>query len=327
MSVIDSDRPTAKPGRQGRTPEPRKRRGGVSGRSYIPYALIIPAAAVMLGVLAYPLFQLFNLAFQNVNDYLHLVNPGTAKYIGFDGFTKVLSSGDFWDSVRRTVLLVLEVVLLSVVLGLGVAVLLNRVSNWAKVTVITVLMFVWAIPAIVTGTVFRWLFASTSGVVDYICYLFGGKGMLNHDWFADPTQGLYVVVAVSVLWGALPFLVIGFNAAMTQVPKELVEAATLDGANGWQAFRHVVIPVIKPFLIVATALSVIWDFQVFGQIWALRQNSPEPGYRTIGVYLYMQGIGSSHYSSSAVTSIAMILLMLAVLVFYIRQVVKIGEQD
>lgn len=327
MSVIDSDRPKASAGRQGTPPNPARRRfGGISG-NYIPYVLIIPAAAVMLGVLGYPLVRLFQLAFQNVNDYLHLSAPALDKYIGLDGFTKVLSDPVFWQVVRRSILLTVEVVVLSVVLGLGFAVLLNRVSNWAKVTVVTVLMFVWAIPAIVTGTVFRWLFAGASGVVDYICYLLGGKGMLNHDWFANPTQGLYLVVAAAIVWGALPFLVIGFNAAMTQVPKELVEASKLDGASPWQSFRHVVLPVIRPFLILATSLSFIWDFQCFAQIWSLRQNSPEPGYQTIGIYLYVRGIGSSHYSQSAVISIAMIVLMLAVLVFYIRQVVKIGEQD
>ncbi|MFC1412081.1 carbohydrate ABC transporter permease [Streptacidiphilus sp. N1-12] len=327
MSVIDSDRSTASTGRQGTSPKPAKRRRAGAAGTYMAYLLILPAAAVILGVMGYPLFKLIQLAFQNVNDFLVLANPALAHYIGFDGFTKVLEDADFWQVVKRTILLTLEVVSLSVVLGLAFAVLLNRVSNWVKVTVITVLMFVWAIPAIVTGTVFRWLFANIGGVVDYICYLLGGKGMLNHDWFKNPTQGLYVVVAGSIVWGAMPFLVIGFNAAMTQVPKELVEASKIDGANPWQSFRHVVLPVIRPFLILAASLSFIWDFQVFAQIWSLRQNSPEPGYQTIGVYLYARGIGSNHYSQSAVISVAMIVLMLAVLVFYIRQVVKIGEQD
>lgn len=326
MSVIESDRPQAPAGRQGSSPKPSRRGLSISGRT-MPYTLILPAAAVMVGVLGYPLVKLVLLAFQNVNDYLHLFNPALDQYIGFDGFTKVFSSQVFWQVVERSVYLTVEVVVISILLGLAVAVLLNRTSGWVKVTVITVLMFVWAIPAIVTGTVFRWLFANIGGVVDYLCYRLGGKGMINHDWFENPTQGLYVVVAAAIIWGAMPFLVIGFNAAMTQVPKELVEAATLDGASAWQSFRHVVIPVIRPFLILATSLSFIWDFQVFAQIWSLRQNAPEPGYQTIGVYLYAQGLGSSHYSNSAVVSIAMILLMLAVLVFYIRQVVKIGEQD
>jgi N,N'-diacetylchitobiose transport system permease protein len=136
-----------------------------------------------------------------------------------------------------------------------------------------------------------------------------------------------VVLGVVVLWGALPFLVLGFNAAMTQVPRELVEAARIDGASPVQTFRHVTLPIIRPFLLLATALSVIWDFQVFGQVWALRGNSPEQGYQVIGVYLYERGIGSSHYSASAVISLVMILLMLGALVFYIRQVIAIGEQD
>ncbi|MFD0328997.1 carbohydrate ABC transporter permease [Streptacidiphilus monticola] len=63
---------------------------------------------------------------------------------------------------------------------------------------------------------------------------------------------------------------------MTQVPKELIEASKIDGASPWQSFRHVTIPVIRPFLILSAALSFIWDFQCFGQIWSLRQNSPSP---------------------------------------------------
>jgi N,N'-diacetylchitobiose transport system permease protein len=327
MSVMESDpMPIAA---DGRPKAPKGTRKGVRVRgSFVPYVLIAPAVVVLLTVLAYPLVDLFVLAFQNVNDYLHLSAPDLVKFIGFDGFTKVLGSGDFWQSTQRTVLFTLEVVAASILIALLVGLLLERVSKWAKITVVTALMFVWAVPQIVVGTLFKWLFANTGGVVDYFFYLLtGNPGWRTHDWFADPDQGLYVVVAVAVVWGALPFLVIGINAALTQVPKELVEASKLDGANGWQSFRHVVLPVIKPFLVLCTALSFIWDFQVFGQIWALRDNAPEPGYRTLGVYLYQQGLGSSHYSTSAVVSILMILLMLAVLVFYIRQVIKIGEQD
>jgi len=324
MTVLDSE-PAATAERPA-TPEagrpPRFARGW-----YLPYALILPAALLLIGIMGYPLVQLILLAFQNTNDFLHLANPALVKYVGFDTFQKVLSTPEFWQSVERSVIFTAEVVALSIVIALAVAALLSRVSGWVRVTVLTVLMFVWAVPAIVTGTLFRWMFANSSGVIDYICYLLGGKGMLNHDWFASPTQGLYVVAAAVVVWGALPFLVLGFHAAMTQVPRELLEAARLDGAGPLQSFRHVTLPVVRPFLGIATALSFIWDFQVFAQIESLRANTPEPGYQTIGVYLYAKGIGSSHYSNSAVMSIVMILLMLTVLVLYIRQVLRTGEQD
>ncbi|MHA6762826.1 carbohydrate ABC transporter permease [Streptacidiphilus sp. PAMC 29251] len=327
MSAIESESPPVSAGR----PDPdivASRRAGIRVRgAYIPYVLILPALVAMVGVLGYPLVKVVILAFQNVNSYVTFTNPDLVRWIGIQGFQKVLSDPQFWEVVRRSLFFTVEVVFLSIALGLLFATLLNRVSPWAKVLVVTVLMFVWSIPAIVTGTIFRWMFAGTSGVIDYICYRLGGKGMQNHDWFANPTQGLYVVVALVVVWGALPFLVIGLNAAMTQVPKELVEASRLDGANVWQSFWYVVLPVIRPFLMLSISLSFIWDFQVFAQIWSLRQSSPEPGYWTIGIYLYEKGIVSSHYSSSGVISIAMILLMLAVMVFYIRQIIKIGAQD
>ncbi|GJF29900.1 sugar ABC transporter permease [Kitasatospora sp. NE20-6] len=305
-----------------------QRSGFLAAGHYIPYAMILPAAVALVGVLAYPLYKLFDLSFLNINRYAYLVNPALAKYIGFDGYTKMFGDDQFWEVVLRSVYFTVELVVLSMVLGMLFALLLNRVSGWVKIICITVMMFVWAIPALVTGTVFRWLFASNGGVVDYIGFLFTGDEKTKHyDWFADPTVGLYVVGAAVIIWGALPFLVLGLNAALTQVPKELLEAATLDGAGPFQAFRHVVVPVIKPFLMISAALSFIWDFQVFAQIFSLRNTSPEPGYWTIGTYLYQKGIVASHYSDSSVISIVMILLMLAVLVFYIRQMLKIGAQD
>ncbi|BAJ30715.1 putative chitobiose ABC transporter permease protein [Kitasatospora setae KM-6054] len=305
-----------------------QRRGVFAAGQYIPYTLLLPAVLALVGVLAYPVYRLIDLAFQNVNRYALLAHPERAEYIGFDGFTRVLSDNAFWEVVLRSIYFTAELVFISMALSMLIALLLNRVSNWVRVTVITVMMFVWAIPALVNGQIFRWLFSSNGGVVDYIAFLITGDETWKHyDWFADPTVGLYVVGAAVIIWGALPFLVLGLYAALTQVPKELMEAAKLDGANPFQAFRHVTIPVIRPFLMISAALSFIWDFQVFAQIYSLRNAAPEPGYRTIGTYLYQQGIVSSRYSEASVISIVMILMMLAVLVFYIRQMLKIGANE
>ncbi|MFJ1752295.1 carbohydrate ABC transporter permease [Kitasatospora sp. NPDC088134] len=308
--------------------EKPQRRGFFAAGLYIPYVLLLPAVVALVGVLAYPLYSLFDLSFKNVNRYAYLVNPSLSKYIGFDGYTKIFTDDQFWEVILRSIWFTAELVVLSMVLGMLIALLLNRVSTWVKITIITVLMFVWAIPALVTGQVFRWLFSSNGGVVDYLIFeITGDESWKHYDWFADPTVGLYVVAAAVVIWGALPFLVLGLNAALTQVPKELMEAAKLDGASPFQAFRHVTIPVIRPFLMISTALSFIWDFQVFVQIFSLRNTSPEPGYWTIGTYLYEKGIVASKYSDSSVISLVMILMMLAVLVFYIRQMLKIGANE
>lgn len=274
----------------------------------------------------YPLWQVIELSLQNVNNYILFANPALDKFIGLQQFTKTLTTAFFWQSVLRTALFTVEVVVLSIGIGLAAAVLLNRVSNWAKIFVVTVMMFVWAVPAVVTGVVFRWIFSDTSGVVDYILYELGGKGMRGYDWIGHPAQGLYLVVAAMVVWGALPFLVLGLNAAITQVPKELVEAAKVDGASPWENFRHVVLPIIRPFLLMVLSLSFIWDFQVFNQIWVWTNGVPANGYKTIGIYLYESAFEADKYSFGSVLSILMILLMLSVMIVYIRQVLKIGSE-
>ena len=128
-----------------------------------------------------------------------------------------------------------------------------------------------------------------------------------------------------VVWGAIPLLAISLHAGITQIPRDVLEAARVDGAGAWQAFRSVTLPFLRPLLVILTTLSVIWDFGVFNQIWFMRDGHPEPGYQTIGIYMYSQGIGSSHYNLGATVGVLMMLCLLAVMVFYIRQLFRIGD--
>lgn len=330
MSAMDTERSA-----QGTAPPPpdfveqpkfRFARPGRESRR-LPYILLFPAVFVLVTVLLYPLLQVFLLAFKNENKLRYLLNPGLVHYIGFAGFYKVFHDPQFWQVIERSFYFTAEVVAISMVLALGLAALLNRVSTWARILLVVVMMFVWSVPTLVTGTVFRWLFSNQYGVINYLLYKVGFKSYRYHDWFANPTQGLYVVVAISVIWGALPFLAITLHAGMTQVPTDLLEAAKIDGANPLQSFRNVVLPVLRPLLGLCAALSFIWDFQVFNQIYMLRQASPEPGYWTIGIYIYEKAFVNSHYSDGAVVSLTMIVLMVAVLILYIRQMLRIGDAD
>jgi N,N'-diacetylchitobiose transport system permease protein len=100
----------------------------------------------------------------------------------------------------------------------------------------------------------------------------------------------------------------------------------VDGASPLQVYRNVTLPILRPLLLITTALSFIWDFQVFNQIWTMRNGAPEQGYWTIGVYLFEEAFDRNRYSDGAVISISMIVVMLLVLVFYIRQMLRIGDQ-
>ena len=296
--------------------------------SRLPYLLILPASLVLAAVAAWPLIKIIQLSLQKQESgkYALFHSGGSTPFVGLKNFTNVLSDSTFWTVLSRTLVFTVINVVLSLLLGLAIAILLNRVSTWARLILTGVLLFVWAVPSTVSTQVFYWMFSSQYGAVNYLLNGLPGLHMRGHDWFADPHQGLAVVTAV-VVWGAIPLLAISLHAGITQVPRDVLEAARVDGAGAWQAFRSVTLPFLRPLLVILTTLSVIWDFGVFNQIWFMRDGHPEPGYQTLGIYMYSQGIGSSHYNLGATVGVLMMACLLVVMVFYIKQLFKIGDAE
>jgi N,N'-diacetylchitobiose transport system permease protein len=303
-----------------------RRRAG--RRDGLPYLLILPAVVVLAVVAAWPTVKIIQLSLQKQQSgkYALFHNGGATQFAGLTNFENVLSDSTFWAVVGRTVVFTAVNVIISVLLGLGIAVLLNRVSTWARLILTAVLLFAWAVPSTVSTQIFYWLFSNQYGAVNYMLDWIPGVHMHGHDWFADPHQGLAVVTAV-VVWGAIPLLALSLHAGITQIPKEVLEAARCDGASPWQSFRHVIMPFLGPLLVILVTLSVIWDFGVFNQIWFVRNGHPEPGYQTLGIYMYSNGISSSHYNVGATIGVVMMLCLLLVMIVYIRQLFRIGDAE
>jgi N,N'-diacetylchitobiose transport system permease protein len=247
------------------------------------------------------------------------------SWTGFSNYTLVLKDSAFWSIVERTFIVTIIMVVLSMSASLGLALLLNRVSKWVRIPFMALLMFIWAIPAIVSVQIFLWFTDPNFGVLNYMLDKLGFH-FNKHDWFADGTQGWIIIIAL-IVWGAIPFLTVTLSAGMSMVPKELGEAAKMDGANPFQVFRTVTYPILKPLLIITTSLSVIWDFQIFNQVWAIRGQSPEPRFQVLGVYSYQFAFGHSNYSLGSTISVLTVLTMLAMMIFYVRQMLRIGDGD
>ena len=305
-----------------------RRRSSPRAGGNVPYLLITPAVVVLGLVAAWPLVKivLLSLQHQDAGKRALFTNGGTTSWTGFSNYVNALKSSEFWRVVERTVVFTVVNVALSLALGIGIALLLNRVSRWARIMLTAVLLFVWAVPSTVSTQIFAWLFNNQFGIMNYLLDKVPGVHMSGHDWFADPFQGLAVVTIV-VVWGAIPLLAITLHAGITQIPQEVLEAARCDGAGPWASLRHVILPFLRPLLVILTTLSVIWDFGVFNQIWFVRNGHPEPGYQTLGIYMYSNGVSSSHYNTGATLAILMILALLLVMVVYIRQLFKIGDAE
>jgi N,N'-diacetylchitobiose transport system permease protein len=191
---------------------------------------------------------------------------------------------------------------------------------------VVAMMLVWAMPQLVATQVFGWLVDTNWGVVNWLLDKIPGVDFSNHSWWIDPLQGWSVIIAL-IVWGAIPFLAINLYAGLSQVPRELTEAAEVDGASGWQVFRSITLPAIRPLLMIVTTLSVIWDIGMFTQPFVIRLGQPEPQYQTLAVYSYVQAFGQHDYSLGSAISVLAVLLTLGVTVFYIRQMFQIGDAD
>ncbi len=304
-------------------PRPRRRfrADRIAGR-LVPYGLVVPAAAVICAVLGYPLYLLGKLSLEKYDLEQVLTRKGV--WVGAANYTKVLGDSEFWHVVGRTLIFTTVNVSLTMVLGTLIALLLAALGRFMRLLLTTGLVLVWAMPVVVSVNIWLWMVDYEFGVANWTLSHLGLGSFRHHDWFVNPWSGWGVITAV-VVWGALPFVAITIYAGLTQVPEELVEAAAIDGAGGWRVFRDITFPILKPIFIILTSLSIIWDFQVFNQVWLMRDQRPTSDYYLMSVYSFVESFKISHYGLGSAIALIMVATMLVVSFVYVRQMVKLGE--
>ncbi|GHK00945.1 sugar ABC transporter permease [Streptomyces sp. Y2F8-2] len=330
MSAADTTTPAKVPPPRPAPPPPgvatvRPRRGRAPGGAAVPWALLAPCLLVLALVMGYPLVRLVTLSFQKFGQS-QLWGFQPAQSAGLANFTNVLEDGEFWAVVVRTTVFAAGSVIFTMVLGMLIALLLQRVSGWMKTLINVVLVASWGMPVIVATTVFKWLFDSDYGILNALLSKLPGVHLIGHNWFASGPQGLAVIMLL-VVWGAVPFVVITLGAGLTQVPKELEEAARLDGAGSWGVFRHVTLPILKPIIVMLTTLSVIWDMGVFPQVFVMRGGHPEAEFQLLTTYSYDRAFVVNDYGQGSAIALITVLLLLGVVALYMRQMLKIGEVE
>ncbi|MFJ9678765.1 carbohydrate ABC transporter permease [Streptomyces sp. NPDC101194] len=299
---------------------PRRKAGAL-----LPYLLIAPAFIAIAAVFVWPFIKTVIMSFQDVGRR-ELWSGDAAPWVGFDQFTNILGDGEFWDVVWRTIVFMVVCVVATMAVGLGLSMLMQRMSTWVRLLLTAALVAAWSMPLLVATSIFRWFADSDYGVLNMVLTKYLGIDAQGHNWFLDPKQG-FVIIGAVVVWGAVPFVSVTLYAALTQVPKELEEAASLDGAGTFGIFRFVTWPVIKPVFQMVATLSVLWDFNVFGQIFLMRGNKPEPEYSVLGIYSFEKAFESNSFSQGAAISLITVLLLSGVAVYYLRQLLKIGEVE
>jgi N,N'-diacetylchitobiose transport system permease protein len=302
----------------------RRRRRVRPGRLATPYLLLLPALAVIGAVLGYPLYRLVALSFQEYGLAELIAHEG--RWIGLGNYSEILGDRAFWTVLGRTVAFTAVTVGLTMILGTLIALLLARLGRFMRLLITTGLVLVWSMPPVVSVNIWSWMVDYEFGVLNWTLAELGLDYFAHHDWFVNPLEGFAVITAI-VVWGAIPFVAITIFAGLTQVSGEMVEAAEIDGAGAFRIFRDITLPILKPIFVILASLSVIWNFQVFSQIWIIRNARPEEHYFLLSIYSFVESFNASRYGLGSAIALVMVLAMLGVTFVYIRQMVRIGEID
>lgn len=318
-SAIDGERLTA--------PEPpparRLRRGRRAG-GFTPYALLVPAIAILAVITGWPLIQLLITSFQEFGRAQVFGAPPT--WVWLENYTEVLTDPVFYQVLIRSLAFAAVCVASTMLVGTLVALLLVRLPKPFRILLSVGMLLAWAMPALTATVVWGWMFDTDYGVINHVLVnVFGLEEYQQHSWLIEPLSFFFVATVV-VVWGAVPFVAFTLYAGLTQVPDEVLEAAQLDGAGAFQRFRLIVFPYLKPIFLITTILQIIWDLKVFTQIFALQDiGGIREQTNTLGVYIYQVSIAGGEFGMGGAIAVITAIIVMTVSLYYVRQVVKEEE--
>ena len=221
----------------------------LNNQKVLAFLFLTPALAVLTFVVVYPFLSAIWISFQNK------MVGAPAQFIGLANYHELFGDPKFLQVVRNTLVYTFVAVGIKFVLGLGMALVLaqDRRLNYVWRTILFV---PWAVPTIVTALSFRWIYDDFSGLLNnFLITIFGMQDVIS--WLGDPKIAMASVVAV-VVWAGTPFYTMSFLAGLKAIPKEMYEAARIDGANVWHEFRYITIPQMRRVFTIVVMLSMIW---------------------------------------------------------------------
>lgn len=235
----------------------------------------------------------------------------TLNFIGLENYQKLFADDAFYGALSRTFVYTVLAVPAHYVVSLAIAMLLASSLAKGKTSARIIFFLPWLISPIVAGVIWRWLFGENFGLVNEILKWFGGQGI---HWETNATAALILIVIVGT-WGSTAFNMLLFIAAIRNVPRSYLEAAQLDGANAWQRFRRITLPLLAPTSFMVILLTTIGSMKEFAMIQALNGGGPGTQNMFIVQYIYRTGFERANIGyASAASMVLMVILVIIALI-------------
>src|SRR3954451_6672472 len=305
----------------GRFARPGARSRRVVAKLTLPVLLLLPAMTIIVALVGYPLVRTVYLSFTDTG--LGELIYGGSTWVGLENFKEVFADEHLRASLVNTVVFGTACVVGTMVLGFAVALLLNQRlrGNWAFALFV---LLPWAVPSLAASAIWKWLFDSRYGFVNWALVNVGFDSFQDYAWFAGRFSA-YVAIFIPVVWQSFPFVALALLAGLQTIPKETLQAAAVDGANAFQRFRLVTLPLLRPIVAVLVIFSTIWDFKIFDQVYVMAAGVPDRSADTAAVAAYRTGFALSHYGLGSAVAVVLFLILLVFALLYVRLSGKEGE--
>jgi arabinogalactan oligomer/maltooligosaccharide transport system permease protein len=277
-----------------------------------PYRLLLPSLAVMAAVVLYPLAYNFYLAFRNMSLYRFRNHA----FVGLEQFRLVLSEPVFWVTLGKSLVWTVVNVSFHVAIGVLLAMLLSGPVR-GRTLFRTLLILPWAMPQYISALTWRGMFNYEYGAVNLI--LSRWLHLPPIPWLTDPFWA-FVAPILTNIWLGFPFMMVIALGGLTAIPRELYEAADLDGASAWHKFANITLPQLMPVLVPAVLLGTIWTFNNMVVVW-LVSNGGQPADQThiLVTYIYKVAFTYTRYSYAAAFSVVVFFLLLGFVMWVVRR--------
>ncbi|MCB0907862.1 MAG: sugar ABC transporter permease [Nocardioidaceae bacterium] len=303
-------------------------------RNWFAWAMVVPTVLVLGVLVLYPLVQGVYQSFTNLNEGNQQSeictkvlgggttcepNPDRASFVGFDNYVRILTgdTGHFWLQFTNTIVWTSVCVFFHYTIGLGLAILLNR--NFKGRSIYRVLLIVpWAVPAFVSAFAWRFMFNARFGVINAVLDQIGLDPV---DWTAHRWTSLFTAIVTNV-WLGVPFMMVAMLGGLQSINNDLYEAASIDGATGWQKFRNITMPGLRPVSATVILLGTIWTFNMFPIIFFVTGGQPAGQTEILVTGAYRAAFEGLRNYSLAATYGVLILSMLVVFASIYRRALR-----
>jgi len=295
----------------------RRRGGGIlqrfdlNNQRGLGLALTIPTIIAIFGVILVPFVSSLILSLQRRD----IGRPHLDGFIGLGNYAKLLQDDRFLNSLKITLGFSLSSVILELILGIAIAMVLNQQFK-GRAFVRGLIILPWALPSIVSAAMWQWIFNADYGALNALLTQLGLMDSYQV-WLAHPTSARILIVLANV-WKETPFTILLVLAALQGIPKDLYEAAKVDGASAWQSFTAITLRLLMPVVMVIGFLQMLWGIQTFELVYVVTGGGPASSTELLSLRIYTQTFRSLRFGYGAAMAYLTGLLVLIPAIFYIR---------